>query len=735
VACLLEEAERQPVLAVWEDLHWADPSTLELLELLIDQTPTARILTLLTCRPDFQLPWDTRTQVTQITLSRLSRHQVEQMVAHLTQSKLLPADVLEQVLLKTDGVPLFVEELVKMILESGLVRETAECYVLTGPLPPLAIPATLQDSLMARLDRLGAAREVAQLGATLGREFPYEMLQAVSLLEEAALQHALAQLVAAGLLYQRGVPPRARYVFKHVLIQETAYQSLVKSTRQRYHQRITLALAERFPEMVAMQPELLAHHYTEAGLAAEAIPYWLQAGQCAVERSANVEAIRHLTKGLEVLASLPDTRERVQHELALHLALGPPLLIIKGQESVEVAQVYSLAQELCQQLGDNRQGFSVLMGLCSLYIAQGRLERSRELAEQSLTLAQGVGDPVLLHEAHIMLGSMLFYRGEFVLAHTHLEQGLVLRSNEPQRSVLLIRGADSEVVGIIWLAWSLWILGYPEHALAKSREALHLAQELGHAYTLAVAFFFAALLYQWRREVQSVQEHLDVAILLSKEYGFPRWLTCGTMLQGWVLAEQGDVVQGIEQLQQGLATWRAMGNELALPLYFIMLTEAYGRAARPEEGLRVLAEAQAIATKNAERRFDAELLRLKGELLLLQASASTAPLEAALVAEVEWEGTTRALPLPAAAEICLRQAIDVARQQQAKSLELRATVSLSRLWQAQGRRAEAHHILAEISGWFTEGFETPDLQAAQALLNALAGAEGENAVCKIEGAQ
>ena len=234
----------------------------------------------------------------------------------------------------------------------------------------------------------------------------------------------------------------------------------------------------------------------------EAVPYWLQAGQRAVERSANVEAIRHLTKGLEVLASLPDTPERVQHELALHLALGPPLLIIKGQESVEVAQVYSLAQELCQQLGDSRQGFSVLMGLCSLYIAQGRLERSRELAEQSLTLAQGVGDPVLLHEAHIMLGSMLFYRGEFVSARTHLEQGLALRSNQPQRSVLLIRGADSEVVGITWLAWSLWILGYPEHALAKSREALHLAQELAHAYTLAVAFFFTALLHQWRREVQ-----------------------------------------------------------------------------------------------------------------------------------------------------------------------------------------------------------------------------------------
>jgi class 3 adenylate cyclase/predicted ATPase len=729
VAFLLEEAEWQPVLAVWEDLHWADPSTLELLSLLIDQTPTARMLTLLTFRPEFEPPWGIRAHLTQITLSRLGRQYVSPMVVHLAQGKALPAEVLEQVLDKTDGVPLFVEELVKMVLESGLVREEADCYVLTGPLPPLAIPATLQDSLMARLDRLGSAREVAQLGAMLGREFDYELIEAVSLMEQPTLQHELAQLVAAELVYQRGLPPRAHYSFKHTLIQETAYQSLLKSTRQHYHQRIALALAARFPETVETQPELLAHHYTEAGLATEAISYWLRAGQRAVERSANVEAIRHLTKGLEVLTGLSDTPERVQHELALHLALGPPLFMIKGQESLEVAEVYNRAHALCQQLGDSRQSFSVLMGLCTFYNAQGRLQTSRDLAEQSLALAQDVGDSVLLHEAHIMLGSILFTRGEFVSARTHLEQGLALRSSQQPRSVLLIRGADSEVVGAIWLAYVLWILGYPDQALAKSREALQLAQELSHAYTRALAFFFAAMLHQWRREVQCVQERLYVALSLSKEQGFPRWLTCSLMLQGWVLAQQGMVEDGIAQLQQGLTTWRDMGNELALPYYLAMLTEAYGKAGRTDEGLRVLAEAQAIAHKNAEHRFDAELLRLKGELLLQQGrerdSGHITPLDTALMAEVEREGMTQALPLQTAAEICFHQGLNVARQQHAKSLELRVATSLSRLWQAQGKRAEAHQLLAESYGWFTDGFETADLQEAKALLDTLACAEGK----------
>ena len=361
VAWMRQETERQPVLAVWEGLHWADPSTLELLRLLIPQVPTARMLLLLTSRPEFAEPLEFQAPMTQITLNRLSHQKVEQMVEHLTQGKGLPAEVLQQVMTKTDGVPLFVEELVKMILESGLVRETAGRYVLAGPLPSLAIPATLQDSLMARLDRLGPAREVAQLGATLGREFAYDLLQAVAPMDEGTLQRGLAHLVEAGLLYQRGLPSRLRYLFKHALIQDAAYQSLLKTTRQYYHQRIAQILPRRFAETVEAHPELLAHHYTEAGLPSQAIPYWQQAGQRAVERSANVEAIKHFTQGLELLQALPATPERAQQELTLHLALGPPLIMIKGLTAPEVGQTYTQAQELCQQVGDSPQRFAALV--------------------------------------------------------------------------------------------------------------------------------------------------------------------------------------------------------------------------------------------------------------------------------------------------------------------------------------------------------------------------------------
>lgn len=352
VALLLALAAEQPMLFIVEDLHWIDPSTLEFLTLLIDQVPTARLLTLLTCRLEFHVPWGFRAHLTPLTLNRLPRPQVAQMVGRVVGGKALPPEVVEQIVAKTDGVPLFVEELTKAVLESGLLREGEERYELTGPLPPLAIPATLHDSLMARLDRLATVKDVAQLGATIGRTFAYELLQAVSPLDEVTLQHGLRQLVEAELVYQRRVPPQATYTFKHALIQDAAYQSLLRSTRQQYHQRIAQVLVSQFPETAETQPELLAQHYTEAGLSAQAIPYWQRAGQRASERSAHVEAMAHLTRGLEVLNTLPDTPERTQQELVLQTTLGPALLATKGYAAPEVGQVYARAQELCQQVGE-----------------------------------------------------------------------------------------------------------------------------------------------------------------------------------------------------------------------------------------------------------------------------------------------------------------------------------------------------------------------------------------------
>ncbi|MGE0827368.1 MAG: adenylate/guanylate cyclase domain-containing protein, partial [Candidatus Binatia bacterium] len=395
VAWLCAEAERQPVVYVWEDLHWADPSTLELLTLFLAQAPTTRILTVLTFRPDFTPPWGAHSYVSQLTLSRLGGSQVEMMVAQVTGDQALPKDVVQQIVRKTDGVPLFVEELTKSVVEAEVAVGARRAVPLQ-----MSIPSTLQDALMARLDRLGPAKEIAQLGATLGREFSYDLLHAVSSLPEDTLQQRLRQLVDTELVFQSGMPPQARYLFKHALVQETAYQSLLKSKRQQLHQTIGKVLAEQFPQTVEVQPELLAHHYTEANLIAQAIPYWEKAGQRAVQRSAYVEAINQLTKGLELLATLPETPERVQQELTLQVSLGTPLIAAKGYTIPEVEKTYSRALKLCRQVGETPQLFSVLWGLWTFYNTRAELQTARELAEQRLRLARSVQDPLFLLDAY-----------------------------------------------------------------------------------------------------------------------------------------------------------------------------------------------------------------------------------------------------------------------------------------------------------------------------------------------
>jgi predicted ATPase len=396
LAWLLTAAERQPVCVLVEDLHWADASTLEWLTLLIDQVPTARVLVLLVCRPEFLLPWAARAHLSQVTLRRLSRTDVEAMVQRLMGSKALPAEVLHRLVATTDGVPLFVEELTKMVLESGLVKEREGRYELAGPMPALAIPATLHDSLTARLDRLGPVKQVAQLGAVLGREFPYALIQAIAPVEEMALQQALMQLVAAELLYQRGLPPQAQYTFKHALIQDAAYQAMLRSTRRQYHQQVTQVLKERFPDVCEIHPELLAHHFTEAGLREKAIPYWQQAGQQAIQRSANIEAISHLMRGLEELQTLPETLERNQQELSLQLNLGAAYSMLKGFTVSEMEKAYNRAEQLCHQVGDTPQSFTALAGLKRFYRNRTELKTAQKLGEQLLRLAESMRESAFL---------------------------------------------------------------------------------------------------------------------------------------------------------------------------------------------------------------------------------------------------------------------------------------------------------------------------------------------------
>jgi predicted ATPase len=702
VAWIIEEAEKAAVCCVWEDLHWADPSTLDFLTLFLEQIPTSRLLAVLTFRPDFTPPWRPHSHIAQLTLNRLGRQPIESMVEKLTAGKPFPREVVQQIVAKTDGVPLFVEELTKMMVESGLLREASDHYELTGVLPPLAIPSTLQDSLMARLDRLAPVKEIAQLGATLGREFSYDLLRAVSSVDEGILQQGLRQLVEAELLYQRGRPPQATYLFKHALVQDTAYQSLLKSTRQKYHQQIAHVLEERFPDTIESQPESVAHHYTQASLIEKAIPYWQRAGRRASQRSANAEAITHLTKGLELLKTLPNTPEHTQQELTLQITLGPLLVATKGYAALEVEKTYTRALVLCRQVGETPQLFWVLFGLYRFYLLRPELQTARELAEQLLRLAQKMHDPALLLVPHRALGLTLFHLGELTAALAHMQQSIALydpQTHRPDQSPL--SGQDPKVTGLSYAAWALWLLGYPDQARESSHEALALAEGLSHPLSLAFALNFTATLYQFRRERQQTHEQAEAIIALCTDQGIPFFLAIGTILQGWALAEQGQAKDGIAQIRQGLAGLRATGAESLTPYYLALLAEAYGKEGQTEEGLSTLAEALAVVDRTGERYYEAELYRLKGTLTLQSKVQSPK-------SQVEEE-----------AEEYFLKAIDIARQQQAKSLELRTTTSLARLWQQQGKRAEAHTMLSEIYHWFTEGFDTKDLQEAKVLLEEL----------------
>ena len=693
VAWLLEEATRQPILAVWEDLHWADPTTLELLGLLVEQIPTATMLHVLTFRPEFAPPWPTRSHMTPITLNRLERPQVEALITHLAGGKALPAEVVAHIVAKTDGVPLYVEELTKMLLASDLLRADAEHYVLTGPLSTTAIPETLQDSLMARLDQLPTAKEVAQLGAVFGREFPYDMLMAVSSQDEATVQDGLTRLVAAELLYQRGRPPRATYTFKHALIQDAAYASLLRSTRQQYHQRVAHVLAARFPETVEAQPELLAHHYTEAALTEDAVHCWHKAGQQASTRSAYVEAMAHLRQGLAVLQALPETTVRAQHELLLQLTLGESLEASQGYTAPEVAQAYTRVHELCQHVDASPQLFPVLVALRRFYTFRGQMQTAQELAEQLLHLAQRPPDGARLQEAHWALGQTLYFRGEFVPARAHLEQSLAGYAPRPLSAQADRDAAGTQIACLLVAAYDLWTLGYADQALARAHEGLRLAHQLAHPFTLVMSLNATAVIHYFRREVQAAHELTETLIAHVKDQAFPDLLAAGTALRSWTLAMQGQAEAGIAQGHQVLTSQHnTSAHRWHIPL---LLAEVYRVGGHAGEGLRLLAEALAVMDDTGVRHLEAESYRLRGELLLVQSADNHA-----------------------AAETCLSQALALARRQQAKAWELRAAMSLSRLWQQQGKPEDARQLLAGVYDWFTEGLETLDLQEARALLAA-----------------
>ena len=735
LAWVLRITSRQPVLLVWEDLHWADPTTLALLDLLVEQAATSSVLAVLTFRPEFTPPWMGRSHITSLMLSRLGQAHVEAMVAQVTGGRPLPAEVLHQIVAKTDGVPLFVEELTAMVLESGLVREADGRYELAGPLPPLAIPATLQDSLVARLDRLGAAREIAQLAATLGREFSYELIRAVAPTAEERLHQALAKLVEAEVLYQRGIGRQASYSFKHALIQEAAYQSLLKSRRQQYHQQIAQALEHHFADLTATQPELIAHHYTEAGLSAQALPYWQKAGQAALQRSANQEAIGHLSKALALLQTLPEAEDLRQVELGLRITLGVPLMMTKGYAAPDVEQTFARAWKLCQSLGETPQLFPALSGLFAFYLVAGDLATARGLAEQCLQLAEKGRDAALLIESHRMLANVLLFVGEPTPALAHTERALALYDRRRHRTLAFISGQDPAVVCLSFTAWGLQLLGYPDRAAERVEEAVAWAQELGHANSLGFALSLAARSRGYLRDWEGMLTRAEVALALANEQGLVFWDALSTLYRGWALSGLGRHEEGLALMRRGLATYWATGAMIARSGNLYTLAEGCGRVGRVEEGLQLVAEGFTMVKRNGERAWEAELYRVKGDLLLMREGESPKPVlpapvpqaQVSVVEGAEVEGqkskmTDPRSPTPdsqAEAEACFLKAIEIAQRQQGKLHELRALLSLVKLWRRQGKTGEARRRLFELYQWFTEGFETADLKEAKTLLEEL----------------
>jgi transcriptional regulator with AAA-type ATPase domain/class 3 adenylate cyclase/tetratricopeptide (TPR) repeat protein len=697
LAWLLKQMEGQPTLCVWEDLQWLDPSTLELLWMLLEQVPTIPALVLLTFRPEFTPPGASRSHWTPIALTRLTRREAETMVQTVAGARTLPADLLAQMVARTDGVPLFVEELTKAVLESALEPQAGR----HEPTASVTIPSTLHDSLMARLDRLGPGKQLAQLASILGREFTYDLVRAVSPFDGATLRRELARLVGAELLYQRGSPPQARYVFKHALIQEAASESLLSSTKREYHRRVAEVLKDRFPEIRDTHPELLAHHYAHAGLRPEAVAFRRKAAQRAIERSANEEAIAHLADALTLLAALPESTERSRHELDLQMSLGGALTVVRGSAAVDVERAYLRARSLCQDLRETAHGIRVLSRLAAIYDARGSLQAAQEMGEECFGLAHRNQDPEGLRQAHQALGRTLYWRGDIVAARVHLEAAFTLSDPSLDRSlnmsaVRLHPPGHSRMTNLCMTALLLYLQGYPDEARKRNEDALALAESLSHPYSLVAALLWATWLHLFCGELAMARERLRRALALAIERRFPPWEAMGRTLDGWLTMADGREEEGIAQMRRGFDALRTMGLAQAAPSYLILLAQAYLKVGQPAGGLGALDEALGEIDRTGARWEEAALYRVKGQLLL-----------------------AHSLERQRDAESCFRKALEIARLQQARSLELRAAISLGDLWRSQGKPEPARRLLTEVYGSFTEGFDTTDLREAKRLLEAL----------------
>jgi predicted ATPase len=695
-----------PLLVIFEDAHWTDPTSLEAFGRAVDRIATLPALLIVTFRPEFDPPWIGRPHVTALTLNRLTQREVGAMIDHLVGNKVLPASVRQDIIERTDGIPLFVEEMTKAVLEAGS-EGAAQQAAAAVPFPALPVPSSLHASLMARLDRLGAAKDVAQIGAAIGREFSHALLAAVVGRPEAELGSALDGLMAAGLLFQQGVPPNATYLFKHALVQDAAYGTLLREPRRSLHARIAETLEREFADIAERQPELLARHCTEAGLIEKAATLWGKAGQRSLERSALVEATEQLTRALAQIAALPDTPALGREQIKLQVALITPLMHVKGYAAPETKAAAERARTLIEEAearGEYPEDplllFSVLFSFWTASFVAFDGDALRERASQFLTLAETRRAKVPIMIGHRIMGSLL-HTGDLVEGRAHLDRAIALYDPAQHRPLATHFGQDVRVAALSYRSWALWMLGYPRAALADTSHALEEARGIGQAATLMYALGHALIVHLLCGNYAAANAEADELVALAKEKGALFWKALGMSVQGCIFALTGKAADAVKMITSGITAWRSTGSTLWMPLHLSYLASAYAELGQFENACRCIGEAMRAAETTKERWHEAEIYRVAGEIAL------RSPQRDMEKAKAHFE-----------------RALAIARAQQAKSWELRATMSLARLWCDQGKRQQGRNDLAASLGWFTEGFDTLDLRQARALLDVLASKDG-----------
>jgi predicted ATPase len=696
-------ARSRPVLILFEDANWTDPTSLEALGRAMDRIATLRVLLVVTFRPEFDPPWIGQPHVTALTINRLGTREVSAMIDHIVGDELLPASIREDIIERTDGIPLFVEEMTKAVVEAESEREARQTLAAV-PSPARAVPVSLHASLMARLDWLGPAKEVAQIGAAIGREFSHALVAAVVPKPKTELGSALDRLVAAGLLFRQGLPPHATYLFKHALVQDAAYGTLLREPRRALHARIAETIESQFPEIAESQPELLARHCTEAGLTEKAARRWGKAGQRSLARSALVEATAQLNHALAQIATLPGTPALRREQIRLQVALITPLLHVKGYAAPETkaaAEQARLFIEQAEALGEPAEDplllFSVLYGFWIAHYVAFNGDVVRDHAAQFLALAEKQAATVPLMIGHRVMGSSSLLAGDIAEARAHLDQAIALYDPAEHRPLATRFGTDTRAIVLTWRGLSLWLLGYPEAALADTERVLKDAREIGQAATLMNSLANTSYTYICCGNFAAADAQANEVVSLADEKGASMWKACGMLHAGCVLVQIGKSASAVQTITSGIIAYRSTGATLLLPWHLSYLARAYADLEKFDRAWRCLGEAMSLVETTKEKWCEAEVLRIHGEILLM-------------------------LPEPdaARAEAHFERALTVAREQQAKSWELRAAMSMARLWRDQGKRQQARDLLAPVYGWFTEGFDTLDLKQAKALLDELA---------------